>query len=172
MIFNLFSHINIRSLELNSFPWSFPSFLVFSRSLCLNATKFILNAFGTCHLNGLASISIQDFSPKFTGFILPILSVSASLLNLLIIITFFLPRKVIFKLNLVPELWRVCTNFYAIILTNNDPVLKELLSYLPTRFSSQIFDYIGQEHSSVDESVRSFESSVSAFYSDDSTYFS
>ena len=57
-------------------------------------------------------------------------------------------------------------------LTPTDPLLEELLSYLPTLFHSHIFDYITYEHSSDDESVRSIESSFSAFYSDDSTYFS
>ena len=57
-------------------------------------------------------------------------------------------------------------------LTYTDPLLVELLSYLPTRFYSHIFDYIANEHSSDDESVQSIDSSVSAFCSDDSTYFS
>ena len=57
-------------------------------------------------------------------------------------------------------------------LTHPDPLLEELLAYLPTRFHSHIFDYITYEHSSDEESVRSVDSSVSAFNSDDSTYFS
>ena len=57
-------------------------------------------------------------------------------------------------------------------LTCSDPLLEELLSYLPTRFHSHIFDYIAYEHSSDEESDHSVDSSVSAFYSDDSTYFS
>ena len=57
-------------------------------------------------------------------------------------------------------------------LTCTDPLLEELLAYLPTRFHSLIFDYIVYEHSSDEESVHSIDSSVSAFYSDDSTYFS
>ena len=47
---------------------------------------------------------------------LPLLSVSASLLNLLLILTLLLPRKIIFKLNWVLNLWLVCTTFFAIIL--------------------------------------------------------
>ena len=57
-------------------------------------------------------------------------------------------------------------------LTSTDPLLKELLAYLPTRFHSHILDYIAYEHSSDDESVHSIDPSISAFYSDDSTYFS
>ena len=57
-------------------------------------------------------------------------------------------------------------------LTSTDRPLEELLSYLPTRFHSHIFDYIAYEHSSDDESVHSIDSSISAFYSNDSTYFS
>ena len=57
-------------------------------------------------------------------------------------------------------------------LTSTNPLLGELLTYLPTRFHSHIFDYIAYEHSSDDESVHSIDSPVSAFYSDDSTYFS
>ena len=57
-------------------------------------------------------------------------------------------------------------------LTSTDPLLKELLSYFPTRFHSQIFDYLAYEHCSDDESVHSSDSSVSALYSDHSTYFS
>ena len=45
----------------------------------------------------------------------PILSVSASPLDLLLTLTFPVLRKVIFKLDLVPELWLVCTNFFAIL---------------------------------------------------------
>ena len=56
-------------------------------------------------------------------------------------------------------------------LTSTDPLLEELLTYLPTRFHSHIFDYIAYEHSSDDESFHFVYSSVSAFYSDDSTYF-
>ena len=57
-------------------------------------------------------------------------------------------------------------------VTFTDPLLEELLSYLPKRFHSDIFDYIAYEHSSDDESVHSIDSSISAFYSDDSTFFS
>ena len=53
-------------------------------------------------------------------------------------------------------------------LTNNDPLLEELRLYLPTRFPSHTFDYIAYE-SSDNESVRSIDSSVSAFLSDDWT---
>ena len=60
--------------------------------------------------------------------------------------------------------------YHSLISTN--PLLEELLSYLRTRFHSLIFDYIAYEHSSDDESVHSIDSSVSAFYSDDLTYFS
>ena len=57
-------------------------------------------------------------------------------------------------------------------LTSMDPLLEELFSYLPTRFHSHISDYLAYEHSSDDESVQSIDYSVSAFYSDDSPYFS
>ena len=57
-------------------------------------------------------------------------------------------------------------------LKSTDPLLGELLSYLLTRFQSHIFEYIAYEHSSDEESVHSIDSSISAFYSDDSTYFS
>ena len=57
-------------------------------------------------------------------------------------------------------------------ITSTDPLLEELPAYLPTRFHSHIFDYIVYEHSSDDESVHLIGSSISAFYSDDSTYFS
>ena len=57
-------------------------------------------------------------------------------------------------------------------LTSMDPLLEELLAYLPTRFHSHVFDYIAYEHSSDDESVHSIDSSISALYSEDSTYFS
>ena len=56
-------------------------------------------------------------------------------------------------------------------LTTNDPLLEELLSYLPTRFPSHIFEYIAYESSDA-ESVRSIDPSISAFFSYDSTYFS
>ena len=57
-------------------------------------------------------------------------------------------------------------------LTSTDPLLEELNAYLLTRFHSHIFDYIAYEHSSDEESVQSIDSSVSAFCSDGSTYFS
>ena len=47
-------------------------------------------------------------------------------------------------------------------LTSTDPLLKDLLSYLPTPFDSHIFDYIANEHSSFDESVHSIDSSIFA----------
>ena len=56
--------------------------------------------------------------------------------------------------------------------TSTDPLLDELLAHLPSHFHSHIFDYIAYEHSSDEESVHSIDSSVSAFCSDDSTYFS
>ena len=56
-------------------------------------------------------------------------------------------------------------------LRNNDPELEELLSYLPARFPLHISDYIAYE-SFDNESVRSIDSSISSFCSDDSTYFS
>ena len=40
-------------------------------------------------------------------------------------------------------------------LTSTDPLLEELIAYLPTRFHSHIFDYIVYEHSSDDSSIRS-----------------
>ena len=55
-------------------------------------------------------------------------------------------------------------------LSSVDPLLDELLSYLLTRFSSHIFDYIVCEDS--DDDPYCSESNISAFYSDDSTYFS
>ena len=57
-------------------------------------------------------------------------------------------------------------------LTCTDPLLEEVLAYLPTRFLSHIFDYFAYEHSSDEESVHSIASSVSEFYSGDSTYIS
>ena len=57
-------------------------------------------------------------------------------------------------------------------LTSTDPLLEELIAYLPTRFDSHIFDFFAYEHSSDEESVHSIDLSVSAFYSDDWTYFS
>ena len=56
--------------------------------------------------------------------------------------------------------------------TSTAILIEELLSHLPTRFHSHIFDYIAYEHSSDDESVHPIDFSISAFYSDDSTYFS
>ena len=44
---------------------------------------------------------------------LPISSVFASLLNLQLTLTFLLPKKLIFKLNLVVRLGLVCTIFFA-----------------------------------------------------------
>ena len=54
-------------------------------------------------------------------------------------------------------------------LTSRDPLLEDLLAYLPTCFLSNIFDYIAYEHSPDDESVHSIDSLISTFYSDDST---
>ena len=62
----------------------------------------------------------------------------------------------------------LCCHFF----TFSDPLLGEILSYLPRRFRCHIFDHIVYEHSSDDELLHSIDSSVSAFYSDDSTYFS
>ena len=56
------------------------------------------------------------------------------------------------------------------LLMNNDPLLEQLISYLPTRFPLQFYDSIAYGISG-NEFVRSIGSSVSAVYSDDSTYF-
>ena len=56
--------------------------------------------------------------------------------------------------------------------SSTDPLLEDLLSYLPTSFPSHIFDYLVHGHSSDDESVHSIDSLVSAFHSDDSSYCS
>ena len=56
-------------------------------------------------------------------------------------------------------------------LMNTDPLLEELLFYLPTRFPSHIFEYIAYGDSD-HESVDSIDSYVSAFCSDGFTYFS
>ena len=56
-------------------------------------------------------------------------------------------------------------------LTSTDPLFEELLSCLPTRFHPHIFNYIAYEHSMDEEAVHSIDSSVSAFSSNDSTYF-
>ena len=55
-------------------------------------------------------------------------------------------------------------------LSSPSPLLDELLSYLPTRFPSHIFDYIVYEDS--DDDPYCSDSKISAFYSDDSTYAS
>ena len=55
-------------------------------------------------------------------------------------------------------------------LGSPDPLPDELLSYLPTCFSSHIFDYIVFEKADADPYYS--DSKLSAFYSDDSTYFS
>ena len=54
-------------------------------------------------------------------------------------------------------------------LSFHDPLLDELLPYLPTRFSSHIVDYIVDENS--DDDPNYTDSNISAFYPDDSTYF-
>ena len=50
-----------------------------------------------------------------------------------------------------------------------DPMLDELLFYLPALFPSHIFDYLVYERS--DDNTHSSDSHISAFYSADSTYF-
>ena len=63
---------------------------------------------------------------------------------------------------------KAMANLYDLLcyhsLTSTDPLLEELLAYLPTRLHSPIFDYIAYEHSSDDESVHSIDSSISAFF--------
>ena len=49
---------------------------------------------------------------------LPIFSVCASLLNLLLFLNFLLPGKVISKLNLAVKHWLVCTTFSVMILSH------------------------------------------------------
>ena len=56
------------------------------------------------------------------------------------------------------------------LLQSPDPMLDDLLFYLPTLFPSHIFDYIVYESS--DDDTHSSDSHISAFYSDDSTYLS
>ena len=76
--------------------------------------------------------------------------------------------QVIFRSGAMARLFeRLCHHS----LTNNDLLLDELLSCLPSRFPLHIFDYIAYEISD-NESVRSVDSSVSVFYSNVSIYFS
>ena len=56
-------------------------------------------------------------------------------------------------------------------LSSTDQFLEELLFCLPTSFHSHTFDYNIYEHSLDQESVHLIDSSISAFYSDDWTYF-
>ena len=62
---------------------------------------------------------------------------------------------------------KTMSSFYDLLcyhsLTSKDPLIKELLSYLPTRFHSHIFDFIAMEHYSDVESVHLHDSSVSEF---------
>ena len=58
----------------------------------------------------------RHFSPKLTGFILPILSVYVSPLNLLLILTFPSPRTLISKFISVLKQWLVSMIFSAITL--------------------------------------------------------
>ena len=67
-------------------------------------------------LNGTDWTSIRHFSLKFTGIILPILSVYVSNLNLLLILNFSSPRRVISKFILVLKQWLLCMIFSAITL--------------------------------------------------------
>ena len=55
-------------------------------------------------------------------------------------------------------------------LNSPDPLLDGLLSHLPTRSSSHKFDYIVYEDSDADPYYS--DSNLSAFYSEDSSYFS
>ena len=55
--------------------------------------------------------------------------------------------------------------------TCSDPLLEEVLSHLPTRFPSRIFDCIVYEISD-SGSGNSIDSTISVFHSDDSTFFS
>ena len=59
---------------------------------------------------------------------------------------------------------------YNLSRNSHNPLLDELLSYLPTHFSSHIFDYIVYKDSNDDPYFS--DSDISAFYSDNSTYFS
>ena len=122
--------------------------------------------------NGTDKTSTRHFSSKFTGIMLLISFVSVSLLNPLLTLIFPLQKsnhQVHFSSKVLASLYNLLC-YHS--LTSSDPLLEEFLAYLPTRFHSYIFDYIAYEHSSDEASVHSIDSSVSAFYSDDSTYFS
>ena len=69
-------------------------------------------------LNGTGWISIRHFSPKFTGTMLLLSSVSALLLNPLLILIIPLPWRVIFKSTLALRQWLVYTIFSVIILSH------------------------------------------------------
>ena len=102
----------------------------------------------------------------------PVLSASASLQRPVLIQTFPSQKndlQVKFGSKAMASLYDLL-RYHS--LTWSDPHLEELLSYLPTSFHSHIFDYIAYEHSSDEAPAHSTDSSVSAIFSGDSTYFS
>ena len=101
----------------------------------------------------------------------PKLSVFASLLNTLSI-PIFVTKKSIIQYHFGSK---ARATLYELLchhsLTCSDQKLEEFLSYHPTRCPSHVIDHTIHKTSD-HESVHSIDSSVSAFYSDDSTYSS
>ena len=103
---------------------------------------------------------------------MPNLSAYTSHLSLLPLLNCIFPENAKLQLNLTPEIWQVSTIPYAATLSQlpihclRNCFLLSLLDFL-----LHIFDYVAWE-SSDSEWVKSIDSSVSDFYSDDYTYFS
>ena len=100
----------------------------------------------------------------------PILSVSAFLLRPLLIRAFPLPRKVTFKSNLPLRQWLVCTIFSAIIFLHLRIDSSKNYSLISLHVFTRISSFISPTNTL--RMMNFFNSSVSAFYSDNSTYFS
>ena len=112
--------------------------------------------------NGTAWTSTRHSSLESIGIRPFTVSVFASLLNLLSILTIKLPRKLIFKLILAPKLWLAYTNFFDITF------LQALIPCSENCSPISLLDFL---HTSSILSVHSHASSVSALLLDDSTCF-
>ena len=165
---SFFTHMTFRSLALTSFLLRFHSFILFHKTMPKSQKLYP---------NSIWHVLPEGHGLNFESTLLTIVywNLATHIVRVRVSFKFPINRNlyVTKKCNVQIHIGsKAMLNLYELLchhsITCSDPLFEEFLSYLPTRIPSQVSYCIAYE-SSDNESVRSIDSSTSAFYSDDST---